>query len=205
MFHPVFGGDAKRVLRGSQPTLWPSSSSNRTEKSSPPTRISAAVFGYELAEIKGQHHSLFVDPESRQRRRVQGILGQARPRRIRRRRIQADRQRRQGNLDSGVVQSDLGRSRQSSQSGRGRHRHHRRQIAGRGERRDGRRASRAFSPSSNSPPTATILNANENFPQVVGLCVGEDQGPASSHTRRPGLRPVRRISGILAQTEPRRT
>ena len=63
------------------------------------------ALGYGLAEIKGRHHSLFVEPDYARSHDYQAVLGQARPRRIRHPRIQADRQRRPRGLDPGVLQS----------------------------------------------------------------------------------------------------
>jgi methyl-accepting chemotaxis protein len=63
MLHPDFGGDAKRVLEALDRFL-------AIVEFEPTGKIIAAnenfcrVFGYEPAELKGQHHSLFVDPES---------------------------------------------------------------------------------------------------------------------------------------------
>ena len=61
MFHPDFGGDAKRVLEALGRSL-------AIIEFEPNGKIITAnenfcrVFGYELSEIKGKHHSLFVDP-----------------------------------------------------------------------------------------------------------------------------------------------
>ena len=79
------------------------------------------TLGYALDEIVGQHHRMFCRRPSRERR-LPGILGDAEPRRIPGRRIQADRQGRQGNLDSGLLQSDSRREGQAVQSGQVRHR-----------------------------------------------------------------------------------
>ena len=63
MVHPDFGGDAKRVLEALGRSL-------AIIEFEPNGTIIAAnenfcrAFGYEPAEIKGQHHSLFVDPET---------------------------------------------------------------------------------------------------------------------------------------------
>ncbi|MFZ1965250.1 MAG: PAS domain-containing methyl-accepting chemotaxis protein [Roseiarcus sp.] len=62
MIHPDFGGDAKRVVEALGRSL-------AIIECEPTGKIIAAnenfcrVFGYEPAELKGQHHSLFVDPE----------------------------------------------------------------------------------------------------------------------------------------------
>ena len=81
--------------------------------------------GYALDEIRGRHHSMFVDPVRARRRGLPRILGGAQPRRISGRRIQADRQGRQGSLDPGVLQSDPRSQRQAVQGRQIRHRHHR--------------------------------------------------------------------------------
>ena len=80
------------------------------------------ALGYTLDEIKGRHHSMFVDEAFRQSCGVQGVLGQAQPRRVPGGGIQAHRQGRKGSLDSGLLQSDLRRERQALQSGQVRHR-----------------------------------------------------------------------------------
>ena len=49
------------------------------------------TLGYSLDEIKGKHHSMFVEPDYRQSAEYQAFLGKARPRRIRRRPVQAYR------------------------------------------------------------------------------------------------------------------
>ena len=62
MFHPVFGGDAKRFREALSRSL-------AILEFEPDGKIIAAnenfcrLFGYELSEIKGKHHSLFVDPD----------------------------------------------------------------------------------------------------------------------------------------------
>ena len=63
------------------------------------------ALGYQASEIIGQHHSMFVEPDYARSAGISGILGQARPRRIRRSRIQAHRQRRTERLDPGLLQS----------------------------------------------------------------------------------------------------
>ena len=61
------------------------------------------AMGYTLAEIKGKHHSMFVDRRSR-KRGLSGVLGKAQPRRIPVGRIQADRQGRPRSLDPRLLQ-----------------------------------------------------------------------------------------------------
>jgi methyl-accepting chemotaxis protein len=62
MLRPDFGGDAKRVLKALDQSL-------AIVEFEPNGKIIAAnenfcrLLGYELAEIKGEHHSLFVDPD----------------------------------------------------------------------------------------------------------------------------------------------
>ena len=62
MFHPNFGGDAKRTLEAIGRTL-------AIAEFDPAGKIIAAnskfcaLFGYDFAEIKGRPHSLFVEPE----------------------------------------------------------------------------------------------------------------------------------------------
>ena len=81
--------------------------------------------GYALGEIQGKHHSMFVDPSERDGAAYREFWASAQPRRISGRRIQADRQGRQGSLDPGVLQSDPRSQRQAVQGRQIRHRHHR--------------------------------------------------------------------------------
>ena len=68
------------------------------------------VMGYTLEEIRGQHHSVLVDPAARQGAGVPRVLGQAGARRIRRRPVPAREQGRLGSLDAGFLQSDRRRA-----------------------------------------------------------------------------------------------
>ena len=65
-----------------------------------------ATVGYQLEEIQGKHHCDVRRSRRARQRRLSGILGQARPRRIRGGRVQACRQGRQGGVDSRFLQSD---------------------------------------------------------------------------------------------------
>ncbi|MGD0642430.1 MAG: methyl-accepting chemotaxis protein [Roseiarcus sp.] len=62
MFHPDFGGDAKRILKALSRSL-------AIIEFEPDGKIIIAnenfcrLLGYELSEIQGKHHSLFVDPD----------------------------------------------------------------------------------------------------------------------------------------------
>ena len=103
-----------------------SSSSRSTARSSTANENFLNALGYTLDEIKGQHHSMFVEPAYAQSPDYRAVLGEARPRRVRRRPVQADRQGRQGGLDPGQLQSDPRRQRQAVQGRQVRHRHHRR-------------------------------------------------------------------------------
>jgi methyl-accepting chemotaxis protein len=73
------------------------------------------ALGYSLDEIKGkQQASQHFHAAGRARQRgLSRVLGEAEPRRISGRRVQAHRQGRQGGLDPRVVQSDAGRDRQA--------------------------------------------------------------------------------------------
>ena len=72
------------------------------------------------------------------KRGISDVLGKARPRRVRRRAVQAHRQGRQGNLDPGELQPDPRQQRQAVQGGEVRHRHHRAEDAQRRFRRPAR-------------------------------------------------------------------
>ena len=84
-----------------------------------------AALGYAENEIVGRHHSMFADPEFAKSRGISRLLGQAGPRRVRRRQIQAHRQGRPRNLDPGQLQPDFRPERQAHQGHQVRHRHHR--------------------------------------------------------------------------------
>ena len=62
------------------------------------------ALGYTLEEIKGKHHSMFVEPAYRRFPGLQAVLGEARPRRVRGRPIQAHPQGRQGSLAASELQ-----------------------------------------------------------------------------------------------------
>ena len=68
-------------------------------------------------EIQGKHHSMFVGAGRARQRGLSRVLGQAQPRRIPVRRVQAYRQGRQGGLDPRLLQSDPRRERQAVQGG----------------------------------------------------------------------------------------
>ena len=82
------------------------------------------ALGYSLDEIPGQHHSLFVETSERERR-ISRVLGRPQSRQVSGRRIQADRQGRQGDLDSGLLQPDPRSERQAIQGREIPNRHHR--------------------------------------------------------------------------------
>ena len=71
------------------------------------------ALGYPLAEIKGKHHSMFVDRPSSAKRRISGVLG-----RLNRGEYQAAEYKRIAkggtrNLDPGLLQPDPGQQRQA--------------------------------------------------------------------------------------------
>ena len=82
------------------------------------------ALGYTLAEIKGRHHSMFVDPSERDGAAYREFWAGAQSRRVPGGRIQADRQGRPGGLDPGLLQPDPRSQRQAVQGGEIRHRHH---------------------------------------------------------------------------------
>ena len=63
----------------------PSSSSTSTARSSPPTTTSSTTLGYSLDEIKGKHHSMFVEPAYTATSEYRAFWDEPRPRRVRRR------------------------------------------------------------------------------------------------------------------------
>ncbi len=64
------------------------------------------TWGYTLEEIKGRHHSIFVDDATPQFGGLSRTLDAPGTRRVSNGRIQTRRQRRQGNLDPGLLQSN---------------------------------------------------------------------------------------------------
>ena len=97
------------------------------------------TLGYTLDEIKGRHHSMFVDEAYRQSYEYKEFWAGLEPWRVSGGRIQAHRQRRQRGLDSGFLQSDHGSQQQALQGGQVRHRYY---AAETGSERDvGRRRS----------------------------------------------------------------
>ena len=68
------------------------------------------ALGYSLGEIQGKHHSMFVEPSERDSAAYRDFWASAEARRIPGRRIQADRQGRQGSLDPGDLQPDARRA-----------------------------------------------------------------------------------------------
>ncbi len=83
------------------------------------------AIGYSLSEIQGKHHSMFVESGRTQFAGLPRILGNPQSRPVPGRGIQADRQRRPRNLDSGFLQSDPRSQRQALQGRQIRNRHHR--------------------------------------------------------------------------------
>ena len=61
------------------------------------------TMGYSLEEIKGRHHSMFVEAEVRGSAAYQDFVGKAQPGRIAFRRVQASWQERQGDLDTRIL------------------------------------------------------------------------------------------------------
>ncbi len=96
------------------------------------------ALGYTLDEIKGKHHSMFVEQGRARERGLSRILGQAQSRRIPGRAVQAVRQGRPRNLDPGVLQSDPRCRRQAGRRHQVRHRHHRAEDPEHGGRRQDR-------------------------------------------------------------------
>ncbi len=134
------------------------------------------TLGYSLDEIKGQHHSMFVDPSHRQSPEYRAVLGQARPRRIRRRAVQAHRQGRQGGLDPGQLQPDLragrqSRSRSSNTPPKSPRKSWRLPISKASSPRSARPR-----PSSSSRWTARSSSANDNFLKTLGYSLSEIAG-----------------------------
>ena len=83
------------------------------------------AMGYTLDEIKGKHHSMFVDPAYRESAEYKDFWAQLGRGEYPGGGIQAHRQGRQGGLDPGLLQPDHGHDRQALQGGEVRHRHHR--------------------------------------------------------------------------------
>ena len=125
------------------------------------------------------------------RRGLPRILGGAQPRRISGRRIQADRQGRQGGLDPGVLQSDPRSQRQAVQGRQIRHRHHR---AGAGPHGQRARARHDGIGRRRRGGTERLGSGNlRSHDQVARDRI--DRGRAGRGGRRPGQAPERGGAG----------
>ena len=71
------------------------------------------AMGYRLAEIAGKRHAMFVAARCPRQRRIPGVLGRSQSRQVQGGRVQARRQGRSRDLDSGLLQSDPGFRRQA--------------------------------------------------------------------------------------------
>ncbi len=142
------------------------------------------AMGYSLEEIRGQHHSMFVDPAYPAQPGLSPVLGKARPRRIRCGSIQADRQGRPRGLAAGQLQSDFRPERQAVQGGKICHRHHRTEAGDR-QLRGPARGHRQGPGGDRVRMDGKVLTANENFLNAR-LHAARDPGPPSQHLRRPG-------------------
>ena len=116
----------------------------------------------------------------------QAVLGKARPRRIRRRPLQADRQGRQGDLDSGELQRDPRSQRPAVQGREIRHRHHRAEDARHGRRGPARRHQQGAG-GHRVHARRQDHDRKPEFPERAGLHARRNPRPASRHVRRPGL------------------
>ena len=141
------------------------------------------AMGYTLDEIKGKHHSMFVDPAERESAAYREFWA-----RLNRGEFQAAQYKRFGkggqrNLDPGFLQSD---PRCQGQAGRGhqvRHRHHRAEDPEHGRRRQ----DRGDEP---GPGRDRIQHGRHHrhrqreFPRRDGLLARRDPGQAPQHVRR---------------------
>ena len=137
-------------------------------------------------------------------RRLSRVLGRAQSRRIPGRRIQADRQGRQGSLDSGDLQPDPRRERQAVQGGEIRHRRHRAEAAVRRPRRSDR-GDRQIAGGDRIRHGRHHSHRQRQLPRRAGLHAGRDQGPASlacSSIPRSATAPAYREFWAGAQSRP---
>ena len=104
---------------------------------------------------------MFCEPAYRPERRVPGILGKAQSRRVPGRRVQADRQGWQGDLDSSLLQSDPRPQRQAVQGRQVRLRHHRAE-AGAGSHGSQERQDRRPTRTPKSSKVSGVLSAVAN-------------------------------------------
>ena len=141
-----------------------------------------ATLGYSLDEIQGKHHSMFVGAGRARQRRLSRILGEAQPRRIPVRRIQALRQGRQGGLDSRLLQSDPRRHRQAVQGGEIRLRRHRAEAEDREFRRPDR-GDRQVAGGDRVQHGRHGPDRQRELPRRARLFAGRDPGQASQHVR----------------------
>ncbi len=82
------------------------------------------ALGYSLEEIRGKHHSMFVNDKERNSTEYRQFWENSEPGQVPGRRISAHRQGRQGDLDSGDLQSRARLQRQAVQGREVRDRHH---------------------------------------------------------------------------------
>ncbi len=142
------------------------------------------VLGYTLDEIRGQHHSMFVDPDLSPERRIPAVLGEARPRQLRCRPVQTRSARAARSLDPGELQPDFRREGQAIQGGEIRYRHHRAEAAQRGLRGPACGDQQGAGGDRVRAWTARCCTANENFLERARLHAGRDPRPAPQHVRR---------------------
>ncbi len=147
-----------------------------------------AAVGYSLAEIQGKHHSMFVSPAERDSAAYREFWASLSRGEFQSAEYKRYRQGRQGDLDSGVLQSDPRRCWQAVQGGEIRFRRQRAEI-------EGRRFPGQVEAIGKSQAViefnmdGTIITANENFLGAVGYRLDEIQGKHHSHVR--GRRPSR--------------
>ena len=162
-----------------------------------------SAMGYTLAEIKGKHHSMFVETGRARQRGLSRVLGAAQPRRKPVGRIQADRQGRQGSLDPRLLQPGARREGQAVQGGEIRHRRDRAEAFERRPRRPDRR-DRQVAGRDRIQHGRHHHRRQPELPQDGRLRAGRDPGPASQHVRRSGRARQRGLPRILGGAQPRR-
>ena len=74
------------------------------------------LMGYTLEEVKGRHHSMFVEAETKSSAEYQEFWVRLNRGEYHRRRVQANRQARQAGLDSGLLQPYHRRQRKTAES-----------------------------------------------------------------------------------------
>ena len=158
------------------------------------------LFGYPDRRDQGPAPPLLRRPAGRLERRVPGLLGAARTRRVRVGRVQARGQGRARDLDPGDLQPDLRSARQAGEGGEVCERCDRRQAAlgrvrGQGGRDRPRPGDHRVRPRRQDP------DRQPQLPGGNGLHAARDPGPAPQHLLHRRIHPGRGVPRFLAEAQ----